>query len=206
MQKDNIILIGAFHEIIELCDICGKTIVGIIDNNSNNIPSGYNWLGNDTNAEKLALEYKNIPLVIVPDSPSVRKKLVELYSKYGFQFCSLIHPKSNISSTAKIGNGVIVQYGVNISSNVIVNDFVRLNTCANIMHDVNIGSFTTVAPNAVLLGKVKIDDECYIGANSTVLPNVEIDSGAVVGASAVVTKNVAKNIIVVGVPAKKISK
>ena len=159
MIKNNVILIGAFHEIIELCDICNKNIVGIVDNNSNNVPTGYNWLGDDTNIKKMALEYKNIPLVIVPDSPIVRKKLVKLYSKYGFQFCNLIHPKANISPSAKIGNGVIIQYNVNVSSNVTINDFVRINTCVNVMHDVNIGNFTTIAPNAVLLGNVKISNK-----------------------------------------------
>ena len=206
MMNNKVILIGAFHEIIELCEICGKEIVGIVDDNSNNIPQKYTWLGTDDDVEKLTQKYSDVPLVVVPDSPTVRKKLVGLYSKYGFQFCNLIHPQSNISVSAEIGNGVIIQYGVNVSSDVTINDFVKLNTLANVMHDVNIGAFTTIAPNAVLLGKVKISDKCYIGANSTILPNIEIGTKVVVGAGAVVTKNVLPNKTVAGVPAKEMYK
>ena len=204
MMNNKVILIGAFHEIIELCEICGKEIVGIVDDNSNNIPQKYTWLGTDDDVEKLTQKYSDVPLVVVPDSPIVREKLVRLYSKFGFQFCNLIHPQSNISSIAKIGSGVVIQYGVNVSSDVTINDFVKINTFANVMHDVNIGAFTTIAPNAVLLGKVKISDKCYIGANSTILPNIEIGCEAIVGAGAVVTKKVLPGKIVVGVPAKKI--
>jgi len=202
MTDNKVILIGCFHEIIELCEICNKEIIGIIDDKSDKIPSDYKWLGNDSNIEKLSLKYKNIPLIIVPDSPIIREKLVNLYSKHGFQFSNLIHPQSNISSSAKIGNGVIIQYGVNISSNVTINDFVKINTYANIMHDVNIGVYTTVAPNAVLLGYVKVANNCYIGANATILPNVEVGSRSIIGAGAVVTKNISANNIVKGVPAK----
>jgi sugar O-acyltransferase (sialic acid O-acetyltransferase NeuD family) len=206
MQANDVILIGCFHEIIELCEICGKEIVGIIDDNSNNIPQKYTWLGTDGDIDKIALKYKNIPLIVVPDSPIVREKLVRLYSKYGFQFCNLIHPQSNISPSAKVGNGVVIQYGVNVSSDVTINDFVKINTFANVMHDVNIGAFTTIAPNAVLLGKVKISDGCYIGANSTILPNIEIGAKSIVGAGAVVTKNILPDKTVAGVPAKEMYK
>ncbi|RLC28229.1 MAG: hypothetical protein DRH37_09840 [Deltaproteobacteria bacterium] len=206
MMNNKVILIGYFHEIVELCEVCGKEVVGIIDETPYHLPGKYLWLGTDGDIDKIALKYKNIPLIVVPDSPIVRENLVRLYSKYGFQFCNLIHPQSNISVSAEIGNGVIIQYGVNVSSKVSINDFVKLNTLSNVMHDVNIGAFTTIAPNAVLLGKVKISDKCYLGANSTILPNIEIGTKAVVGAGAVVTKNVLPDKTVAGVPAKEMYK
>jgi sugar O-acyltransferase (sialic acid O-acetyltransferase NeuD family) len=203
MGKDNkVILVGGFHEIIELCEVSGKSIVGIIDNQLRGEYYGYEVLGDDNDANDLYKKYSEIPLIITPDLPNVRKALVEYYSKIGFKFCNLIHTGASISKYARIGNGVIIQNMVNVSTNVIIKDFVKISSCANIMHDTMVDSYSTIAPNAVILGRVKINESCYIGSNSTVLPNLEIGSKTVVGAGSVVTKNVPDHKIVKGVPAK----
>ena len=56
------------------------------------------------------------------------------------------------------------------------------------------------------MGNVKVGKSCYIGENSTILPGKEIGKEAIIGAGAVVTKDIKKNITVVGVRAKEISK
>ena len=201
-SKNNVILIGGFHEIIELCETCNKNIIGIIDKDLNNDFQGYTILGDDSYANELQLQYEDIPLVLTPDKPELRQKLFHYYSKYGFEFASLIHPGASISESANIGRGVIIQDFVNVSTKSKIGDFVKLNTSANIMHDVIIDSFTTVAPNAVLLGNVNISDKCYIGSNATILPNVEIKQQSVVGAGAVVTSDILTQSTVVGNPAK----
>lgn len=203
----DIILVGGFHEIIELCENCGLRIVGIIDNNINSRTYfGYDVLGKDQDADTLFKVYKNVPLVITPDSPNIREKLFIYYSNIGFKFISIVSNKANISRFAKIGNGVIVQDGVNISANSELNDFVKVNTNANIMHDVTIGRFVTVAPNAVVLGNVKIDNSCYIGANSTILPNIKVSINSTIGAGAVLTKDTTNDCVLAGVPAKQLYK
>lgn len=53
-------------------------------------------------------------------------------------------------------------------------------------------------------GPVTIEDNVWIGARAIILPGVTIESGAVVGAGAVVTRSVARDTIVVGVPARPI--
>lgn len=205
-NNKDIILVGGFHEIIELCEICNRNIIGIIDKKLKNQYLGYRILGNDKIAPDLYKEFTDTPIIITPDIPEARKELVEYYLNIGFNFCNLIHPNATISKYANIGNGVIIQNGVNISANVIVEDFVKINTYANIMHDSQIGEYTTIAPNAVILGRVNISGLCYIGANSTILPEKEIGKEAIIGVGAVVTKNVKENAIFVGVPAKEMSK
>ncbi len=202
-----VIIVGYFQEVIELCEKCGIEIVGIIDNNKTesfniDIPI----LGNDADAEALFFDFGKIPLLLSPDSPTIREKLADYYTKIGYHFLTVISPDANISRTARIGVGVLIQSGVNVSSNSVINNFVRLNTNSNIMHDCYIDSFSTIAPNSVLLGRVKVSMLSYIGSNATILPGCDIGKNAMVGAGTVVTKNVEDATVVVGNPSKILRK
>jgi len=201
-MNKQIILVGGFHEIIELCEEIGYKIIGIIDNNLQETYWGYPIIGTDDMIKNLTRKYKNIPLVITPDLTSIRKKLFLEYSKYGFEFETIISPMARISKSSIIGTGAIIQHQVNVSSNVRIGIFAKLNVGCNIMHDSTIGNFVTIAPNAVILGRVNVGDSTYIGANSTILPDKSIGENVIVGAGAVVTKNFDSNSIIKGIPAK----
>lgn len=203
---DKIILVGAFHETIELCLEVGLEILGIIDNELTGSYLEIPILGTDEDAELLFRKYSNTPLVLVPDPPHIRKRLFDYYNAIGFSFKTVVSPTAKISKTAQIGKGCLIQHGVNVSASVILGDFVKLNTFVNIMHDCKLCDFTTIAPNAVLLGNVFSSESTYIGANATVLPGKKIGTKATVGAGAVVTRDVDEDMIVAGVPAKILRK
>jgi sugar O-acyltransferase (sialic acid O-acetyltransferase NeuD family) len=201
---NDIIIVGAFHEVIELAEEAGVRIAGLIDNVKKDSYRDYPILGNDSDAISLSLLQRKTPIVITPDLPEIRAKLFDFYEKSGFTFSSLVSPNANISKTAAIGIGTIIQSGVNVSSEVRVGKFVKLNTACNVMHNTIVDNFTTVAPNAVILGNVSIGEFCYIGANATILPNIKICNNVVIGAGAVVTKNISERGKYAGVPARKI--
>ena len=201
-MENDIILIGAFGEMCELAEICGKKIVGIIDNNLNDTFRGIPIIGKDEDAPILFKKFFSIPVVVTPDKPQIRKKLVEYYRRIGYKFSTLISPLAYISPSAEIGNGTVIQSFCNVSSNSTIGDFCKLNTFSNVMHDNIIGDFTTIAPSAVLLGRVEIGEKAYIGANATILPGTKVGADVIVGAGSVVTKNIPSNTIVKGVPAK----
>ena len=205
MNKKDVILIGGFHESIELCELSGYNIVGIVDSKFQDHYLGYPIIGDDQDFVRQSDKYKNYSLIISPDQPGIRQKLVKLYSQAGFSFLSLISKNAVISSHASIDEGAVIQYGAYISSFTKINSFVKINVRANIMHDCSIGNYSTIAPNAVLLGGVCVEESVYVGANSTILPLRHIGAGSVVGAGAVVTKDVPSNVVVAGVPAKIIS-
>lgn len=201
-MKTDVIIIGGFHEIIELCEECGYNVKGIIDNELNDAYFGIPIIGKDEDAERLFPEYRYCKVIITPDTPKVREKLVDLYKSIGYEFASLISPLAHISKSTEIGEGTVIQAGVNVSSATKIGCFCKLNSYCNVMHDNAIGDYTTIAPNAVLLGRVTIGNGAYIGANSTILPNCYIGAGSMVGAGAVVTRDVTERVIVKGVPAK----
>ncbi len=201
-MNNDIIIVGAFHEMVELCEDCGFHIVGIIDNKMQEDYCGYPILGTDDDRDRIHEENPECNVVISPDLPAVRIKLSKLYGDSGYHFATVISPKANISRTATIGVGSVIQQGVNVSAGTAIGEYVKINTYANVMHDNIVGDFATIAPNAVLLGYVNIGRSAYIGANSTILPYVVIGSSATVGAGAVVTKNVSQQRIVKGVPAR----
>jgi UDP-N-acetylbacillosamine N-acetyltransferase len=203
---DKVILVGAFHETIELCQEVGLEVFGIIDNLLSGSYFGISILGTDNEASELFLKYPNIPVVLSPDLPVIRKRLFDFYNQIGFSFQTVVSPSAKISKTASIGTGCLIQHGANVSSSVKLDDFVKLNTFANIMHDCNLGKFSTVAPNAVLLGGVSSSELAFIGSNATILPGKKIGTKAVVGAGAVVTKDVENNVVVAGNPARALKK
>jgi len=201
MNKD-IIIVGAFHEVIELCEECNYRIIGIIDNYLQNEYLGYPIIGNDGNLEEIYRQFNSIPLVVTPDAPRKREKLFTIYSNVGFKFETIISHYARVSKYANIGRGCIIQSDVNVSSFTTIGDFVKLNTKCNVMHDCVISNFVTIAPNSVILGKINLGRGAYIGANSTILPGLQIGSNAIIGAGAVVTKNVLVGKVVKGIPAK----
>jgi sugar O-acyltransferase (sialic acid O-acetyltransferase NeuD family) len=174
--------------------------VGIIDNHLKDEYLGYRILGGDEKGKAIYDEFKDVPLIISPDSPRVRQTLANYYSKIGFRFHSLISPLAMISKSAKLGTGVVIQSAVNVSTLVTLGNFVKLNSLSNVMHDSLIGDFVTIAPNAVVLGRVRIFDLAYVGANATILSGLTVGRDSVVGAGSVVTKNVDDETLVVGNP------
>jgi len=197
-----IILVGGLPETIELCELCGYKIIGIIDYKDEERICGHPVLGKDHDAAKIRQKLPGIPVLIAVDKPAVRKNLVNIYHQAGFLFASLISQKAYISPSAKLGEGVIIQSFCNVSTNVGLGDFVKVNTYANIMHDCVLEPYSTIAPNAALMGHVYVGEASYIGANATIIQSNCIGRSVIVGAGAVVTKNITDGLTIVGIPAK----
>jgi sugar O-acyltransferase (sialic acid O-acetyltransferase NeuD family) len=195
------VLVGAFHEVVELCEVCDVEIAGIFDQQVEGEFMGHKILGRDEDARRLADRLGDVPVLIVPDGPAVRRKLAAYYLSLGYRPASLVSPRAVVSKSASIGPGTIVQSCCHISASVRIGEFVKVNAAANLMHDSVVGDFTTIAPNAVILGRVSVRACCYVGANATLLPGIDVGEEAVVGAGAVVTRDVAAGAIVIGNPA-----
>jgi sugar O-acyltransferase (sialic acid O-acetyltransferase NeuD family) len=197
-----ILLVGAFAEIVELCETCDVRIAGIFDHHTTGEFMGHKILGRDDDARRLAARLRDVPVLIVPDAPAERRRLATFYLSLGYRPGSLVSPRAIVSKSATIGSGTVVQSGCHISTSVRIGDFVKVNAGANLMHDAVVGDFTTIAPNAVILGRVSVHAGCYVGANATVLPDLHVGEEAVLGAGTVVIQHVGPRTVVMGNPAK----
>lgn len=100
--------------------------------------------------------------IAVHDS-GLRQRIV--LENHSWAYCSLLHPKANISKRAEVGKGTIVLPG------------------ASIAPDVQIGNHCIISSNAVIGSNTIIEDFVNIGANSTIGSNVLIGRGSEISAN-----------------------
>lgn len=204
MKDRKVILVGGFCEMAELCLRCGFEIAGVVDVSPTalqeyNIP----YLGTDDMMISNPRDFSHIPLVVVPDNPSVRRGIVKRYRTAGYRFASVISPDADVSSTSVIGEGAVIQSAVVIMAQARIGAFAKLNVGAKVFHECQLDDFVTIAPVATLLGRVAVGEEAYIGASSTIFPERVVGRGSKVGAGAVVTHDVPDGHVVVGIPARR---
>ncbi|MEV4666430.1 acetyltransferase [Microbacterium sp. LWO12-1.2] len=162
------------------------------------------YLGTD--AEWLSGAAKDELYVVAIGDPAIRRSVADRFADAGLRAATLIHPRATIGSQARIGQGVVVTAGVQISTNVTIGDHVHLNPASVIGHDAVLSDFVSVNPGAIVSGNVTVEVGVLLGAGSVVLQGLAVGAGATVGASACVTRDVSPRRVVVGVPAREITR
>ena len=122
------------------------------------------------------------------------------------QFATLVHPAAGVSSRARLGHGVSVNYGVSVAGNVTIGDHVLLGPACVVGHDSVIEDFTMLAPASVVSGFVQVGVASYIGASAVLRQRVRVGARALIGMGAVVLKDVAEGTVVVGNPARPLER
>ena len=144
--------------------------------------------------------YSKAHVAIGPNS--VRKKLCELVTNFGFSLTSAIHPSAIISPTVTIGPGTAIMAGAIINACSVIGEGVIINAGATIDHDCSIGDYVHIAPQCGLAGVVMVGSLAFLGIGTKVIPKTTIGQNTTTGAGAIVVCDLPENGLAVGVPAR----
>lgn len=135
-----------------------------------------------------------------------RRKVAESILARGGEFINLISNLAKVDRTAKIGRGVIIFPFSHIGANAVIGDFCLMNLSTIVGHDSNLGQFSELTPFSVLGGTVITGEECYFGMHSTVANKVTLGNRVVISQGSVTQKNQPDDVLILGVPGKRIRK
>lgn len=110
--------------------------------------------------------------------------------------------------------GVIIGKNVDIGANTcidrgtlddtIIGDNVKIDNLCHIAHNVEIEKNSLIIALSLLGGSSKIGENVYIAPGAIIKNQIAVGRNSIIGMGAVVMNNVEKNLVVAGVPAKKI--
>ncbi len=107
-----------------------------------------------------------------------------------------------IENDVVIGNHVTIKCGVQLWDGVRVGDYAFLGPNVTFTND----KCPDCTKDSWALLETVVEERVSIGANATILPGVRLGRGCIVGAGAVVTKDVPPGAVVVGNPAREVSR
>lgn len=135
--------------------------------------------------------FRKIELEIIKRSPDLKK--TKYLRKQGMKVGEKCHFNSMSFSTEpyliELGNKVVVSGG-----------------CVFVTHDGAVRCFRDEIKDADIFGKIVIGNNVFIGINSTILPNTYIGNNCIVGAGSVVRGKFPEGSVIIGNPAKVVTK
>lgn len=133
-----------------------------------------------------------------------RKKVFEFVSQNGWQAVNIIHPDAVVSSTARIGKGVLIECGCLITPSPVIGNNVVVNTGSQVNHDNIVEDHVYIASGVILSGGVTIGNNTLLDDGVVVTLGKKIGKNSLIGAGAVVTKDIPDRVVAYGNPCKVI--
>ena len=120
---------------------------------------------------------------------ALKKRVVDLILRKEGNFEKFIHHTAVVSSSSKVGKGVVICPHAIVSSEAVLGSFVMLNLYASCGHDTEVGSYSILSPYATLNGFSKLGEEVFLGSRATVLAGKIVGEKSKISAHAVLDRN-----------------
>ena len=149
-------------------------------------------------SEEYELKTKEGYFILGATKPENKLEIYNFFNVSDEYFINVIHRSSQISSTARLGKGLIINSLVSIAAHARFGNHVTLNSNCSIGSHCRIGSFSTLASGCNLGGSVKIGENTTIGMGTTIRDGVSIGNNCVIGMGSVVLGDVPDNTKIYG--------
>ena len=209
--SSRVILLGGGGHALVLWSIlkrAGVTIIGFTDpSGGSHLKERCPYLGHDDQVTPHAPK----DVLLVNGLGSVRtlaprRRLFDMFKADGFTFATVVHERAVVDRYATIETGVQVMAGAVVQTDAAISANTLINTGAVVDHGCTLGAHCHVASGATLSGDVRLESEVHVGTGASVIQGVSIGSRSVVGAGAVVVRDVPEDTVVVGVPARPMTR
>ena len=137
-------------------------------------------------------------------SSKARSSICQRYGAMGARWINIVHPTSLISSSAKLGHGVVVCANTFISAYVKFGDHIHLNVGSTVGHDSEVGDHCTFSSHVDITGNCKIGEGVFFGSGSRLLPGKKVGDNARIGAGCLIGKNVVGSAVFYAPQAKRL--
>lgn len=135
-----------------------------------------------------------------------RIKLRESFQIPIEKYVTFIHPLATVARSAQIGYGNIILANVVINPNVKMGNFNTFNSNSLVGHDTMMGDNNFIAGHSVIGSNLKIGNGNFFGLNSSSKNFINIDDYNIIGMAANLVKDVQSKQILIGNPAKPLSR
>ena len=189
----NVAIIGGGGYAIELCSFIQDdkksklNIVGFFDDNKDcalfKSSPVIDYLGGIEDCFNA-----DLPCIIAIGNPIIKAQVFKKISCY-VELFTYIHSTAVVSSSAKIGNGVIIGPFSIISANAEISDNVCMNVFCGVGHGSKVNESTVLGPHTLINGDCFVGNACYLGSKSAVFPRTIIGDGVSIGAGMIVRRN-----------------
>jgi acetyltransferase EpsM len=122
------------------------------------------------------------------------------------KYVSFVHPLATVARSAQIGYGNIILANVVINPNVKIGNFNTFNSNSLVGHDTVMGDNNFVAGHSVIGSNLKIGNGNFFGLNSSSKNFIKIGDYNIIGMAANLVKDVQSRQIMIGNPARPLSK
>lgn len=196
---------------IDLAEVLNIPIAGLVDYNSDRV--GENFLDYRINScTKELLSVKNslagYNFALSMGDNSIRAELAKKIREKGGCTPTLIHPTASVSRHAHIEEGVVIHANVTIQANCTVKKDSVISSGTVLIHGATIGNGCYIAANATVGADVIVEDQVFIGLGAVIVSKKvsSIARESLIGAGAIVVRSVDERSVMIGNPAKNLTK
>jgi sugar O-acyltransferase (sialic acid O-acetyltransferase NeuD family) len=210
MMKEKVVLIGSGGHAKVVADILREMgtyeIIGVTvkDTGSHDTFCGYPILGGDEVLPKLINDgVRSVAIGIGGFTDNnLRKRVYTKVKALGFRVVSAIHPRTAISGSASLGEGVVIFPGVIINTEVRVGNNVVIATGSTVDHETTVEDHVLISAGVTIGAYASIREGALIALGAKIVSGIQVGKNALVAAGGVVIENVGENARVFGVPAR----